>query len=161
MMPTSGKIEPTASLFVRAMLPSDVPEALSILQDSPEASNWSAASLMQLAASGETWVAEQDGRLAGILVGRVAADEFEILNLAVAKRNRRKGIAKRMVEAALERAHLAGVTRTYLEVRSSNDGAIRFYQRLDFQAKGRRASYYKSPTEDAVVMVLRRGGTPA
>ena len=49
----------------------------------PEAATWSRASLLESASSGIALAAEVDGRVAGILIGRVVADEFEILNLAV------------------------------------------------------------------------------
>jgi N-acetylglutamate synthase-like GNAT family acetyltransferase len=75
------------------MLPSDSPAAASLLQESPEASKWSKESLEESTSQWIAWVAELDGQVVGFLIGRPAADEFEILNLAVGKKFRRKGIA--------------------------------------------------------------------
>jgi ribosomal-protein-alanine N-acetyltransferase len=79
---------------------------------------------LESASQGIAWAAELDGCVAGILIGRVAADEFEILNLAVRQACRRRGVATQLVRAALDYARTAGATQTYLEVRASNEAAI-------------------------------------
>ena len=89
--------------------------------------------------------AELDGRVAGILIGRVAADEFEILNLAVGETSRRRGVATQLVSAALEFARTSGARQAYLEVRASNEGGIAFYTRLGFQVCGRRPIIIATP----------------
>lgn len=137
---------------LRLMSVQDVPAGLCILKESPEASLWSEESLAESATQGSSWVAEHDQVVKGILIGRVAADEFEILNLAVAVDTRRQDIATRLVNAAMEHARAAGAVRTYLEVRASNHGAIAFYEQLGFVACGRRQHYYRNPTEDAVLL---------
>jgi [ribosomal protein S18]-alanine N-acetyltransferase len=152
------KTKDVAALSLRPMSSSDISAALSILEESPEAARWSRASLVDSASSGFAWVAELDGRVSGILVGRVAADEFEILNLAVAKVCRRKGVATRLVTSALESARTAGAPRIYLEVRASNEGAIDLYTRMGFRESGRRRNYYRNPSEDAVLLVLNQDG---
>src|ERR1700691_3725452 len=105
MMHAPGeKIGNSSAVRVRRMFASDASAALSILQESPEASIWSRESLLETVSQGNSWAAEVDGRAAGILIGRVAADEFEILNLAVGKAFRRQGVATQLVSAALESA---------------------------------------------------------
>jgi ribosomal-protein-alanine N-acetyltransferase len=141
---------------VRRMSASDAPAAHSILKESPEASIWSEESLLESVSQGNAWAAELDGRVAGILIGRIAADEFEILNLAVAKACRRRGIATQLVRSALENAGTAGAPRTYLEVRASNAGAIALYTRMGFRDCGRRPKYYSNPIDDAVLLVSHR-----
>jgi ribosomal-protein-alanine N-acetyltransferase len=47
-----------------------------------------------------------------------------------------------------------GVASVYLEVRRSNDAAIRLYRKHGFKSEGRRKNYYSSPVEDAVIMSL-------
>jgi [ribosomal protein S18]-alanine N-acetyltransferase len=155
----SEKIGGSPSVTVRRMSVSDVSAALSILEESPEASIWSRASLLETASQGIAWAAEQDGCVAGILIGRVGADEFEILNLAVGKARRRRGIATQLVSAAVESARIAGARQFYLEVRASNGGAIALYTRLGFRVCGRRPNYYCHPTEDAVLLVLHKNET--
>ncbi len=158
MHPPGGKIGDSPAVTVRPMSVSDVPVAHSILEESPEASIWSRESLLESASRGVAWAAELDGRVAGILIGRIAADEFEILNLAVGKACRRRGIATRLVSAALEYARIAGARQSYLEVRASNEGAMALYTRMGFRVSGRRPNYYRHPAEDAVLLVLDKNG---
>lgn len=153
-MPAPGeKIGNSSAATVRRMTASDVTAAHSILKESPEASIWSRESLLESVSHGIAWTAELHARVAGILIGRVAADEFEILNLAVGKEFRRRGIATQLVNSALEHARTAGARRTYLEVRASNAGGIGFYARMGFRECGRRPNYYHDPVEDAVLLV--------
>jgi ribosomal-protein-alanine N-acetyltransferase len=141
------------------MSASDVSAALSILQESPEAALWSQESLLESAACGFAWTAELDGRVAGLLIGRAGADEFEILNLAVGRAYRRRGIATQLLAAALEHAQTVGAMKAYLEVRAFNEGAIAFYSRMGFRVSGRRPNYYRNPIEDAVLLSLPTNGT--
>lgn len=150
----SEKIGSSPAVVVRRMSASDVLAALSILKESPEASMWSSESLQESVSQGFAWSAEVGGQVAGILIGRVAADEFEILNLAVAKVARRRGVAKQLVIAALESARAGGARQVYLEVRASNEAAIALYLQMGFQVCGRRPNYYREPVEDAVLLVL-------
>jgi ribosomal-protein-alanine N-acetyltransferase len=150
------KIGNSPAVSVRRMTESDTSAAHSILKESPEASIWSRESLQETASQGIAWAAELDGRIAGILIGRLAADDFEILNLAVGKACRRRGTGTQLVSTALEYARAAGARRTYLEVRATNAGGIAFYARMGFRECGRRPNYYRDPMEDAVLLVSHR-----
>lgn len=126
-----------------------------LLAAAPEAAPWSAESCASFAAAGEGWLARRagpEGEAAGFIAARIAADECEILNLAVAPAHRRRGIARRLVERALSEARGAGARRCWLEVRASNAGAIAFYRAMGFGAAGLRRGYYSAPVEDALVM---------
>jgi len=93
----------------------------------------------------------------GYIVFWHVADEMHILNLATAPEQRRQGVAKKLVLAALKRAHQKGATRAFLEVRTSNMAAQNLYSDLGFTGTSMRREYYDSPVEDAVVMVLEQG----
>ena len=147
------KIEDSPAVTVRRMSASDASAAHSILKECPELSIWSKESVLESVSHGIAWAAELDGRVAGILIGRAAADEFEILNLAVAKASRRRGIATQLVRAAFQSSRIAGARQTYLEVRESNEGGIAFYARMGFRDCGRRANYYRDPVEGAVILM--------
>jgi [ribosomal protein S18]-alanine N-acetyltransferase len=144
-----------APVDIRRMNRADVPALLSILGESPEASMWSEQGLLRAATKGEARVAVVTGVVVGMLFGQVAADELEILNLAIAKEYRRRGIARRLVEAALLWARSKGAGRAYLEVRASNRAGIAFYTKMGFRECGRRPNYYRAPPEDAVLLALR------
>lgn len=153
------KISDPSAATVRRMTERDISAALTILEESPEAAIWSRASLLESASKATAWAAEMEGRVVGILLGRVAADEFEILNLAVGKVHRRRGVATKLASTALEYSRAAGAQHVYLEVRASNEGAIAFYAKMGFRVCGRRPNYYRDPGEDAVLLVLRDFGT--
>jgi ribosomal-protein-alanine N-acetyltransferase len=142
-------------LSLRKLVLSDVPAITVILAESPEAAAWSQDSLEQLASiDGAGWIAEQDRVIAGFLLGRIAADEFEILNMAVSRDLRRSGIGSKLLASALEFARVAGAARAYLDVRASNQPAIALYARRGFTECGRRARYYRDPVEDALLLSL-------
>lgn len=92
--------------------------------------------------------------LAGFALGRCAADEFEILLVAVAPEARRRGTGGALVAALLARA---GAATAHLEVRASNAAAIALYERAGFVAAGRRPRYYEG-REDAIAMRRTRSG---
>ena len=87
--------------------------------------------------------------IAGFLVSRqIAAEEREILNVAVDPIFRRQGVGKQLVEAELARSQ----GTWFLEVRESNLAAIALYRSLGFAPAGRRPDYYHAPDEAAIVM---------
>jgi ribosomal-protein-alanine N-acetyltransferase len=161
MMAASKEASKSAAIdTIRKLATSDVPAVLAIIQDSPEAAAWSQESLLQLASADlAAWVAELNGVPVGFLIGRIVADEFEILNMAVHKAHRRRGIGSKLVESALEISRAAGCVRAYLEVRASNGLAITLYALHGFTQCGRRTQYYRDPSEDAVLLSLSLSGT--
>jgi ribosomal-protein-alanine N-acetyltransferase len=95
--------------------------------------------------------------VAGYIVWWLVADEIHILNLAVAHAYRRRGIARKLVLAALKRGRGKGAKRAFLEVRASNSAAQKLYSQLGFTGISMRRNYYDEPIEDAVVMTLEQG----
>jgi [ribosomal protein S18]-alanine N-acetyltransferase len=93
----------------------------------------------------------------GLILGRVGADEAEILSLAVRPDRQRRGLAARLLSALRGAARRARARTLYLEVGASNGAALAFYARRGFRACGRRAAYYRHPgrpAEDALVLSL-------
>lgn len=86
----------------------------------------------------------------------LAADEGEITNVAVDPACRRRGIAECMVTKLMETAAGEGARQFVLEVRASNEPAIRLYEKLGFAGCGVRKHFYEKPTEDAIVMICRQ-----
>ena len=98
--------------------------------------------------------AEESGAIVGYVVALEAADEGEILNLAVAPAGRRSGLGRALVERILEALTASGVRQVYLEVRESNAPARALYAAHGFKEAGRRKQYYRRPVEDAIVLRL-------
>ena len=95
--------------------------------------------------------------LAGFIVARLIAGELHVNNVAVRPEFRRNHIGSRLLETTLRVAQTQGATMAHLEVRTGNEVAQRLYVRCGFRATGRRRNYYRSPTEDALLMSLSFG----
>ena len=102
-----------------------------------------------------------EGHLAGYAVCSSAADEGEILNLAVAEEARSAGNGAALLDASLTWLAGRGAAKAYLEVRRSNAAAIKMYHRAGFATVSVRKDYYRTPAEDAVVMTLDLGAGSA
>ena len=100
-------------------------------------------------------MAEAQGKIAGYVVALDAADEGEILNLAVAEVGRRRGLGRALVEAIVEALTERGVRQVYLEVRQSNAPARALYETFGFREVGCRKAYYRRPVEDAIILRLQ------
>jgi ribosomal-protein-alanine N-acetyltransferase len=92
-------------------------------------------------------------RLGGMILLRVAADEAEILTLAVAPEVRRGGIAQALLREAASIGATAGADAMFLEVSVGNTAARAAYGRAGFLPIGRRRAYY-SDRSDALVLRL-------
>jgi len=104
--------------------------------------------------------AERAGEVTGFFIGREAANEAEVLNLAVMPKFRRQGDGRALLSAALEEIRSRGVQSVFLEVRESNLGAIAFYESFGFSKIGRRKIYYQDPEEAAINMEKKLTGPP-
>jgi ribosomal-protein-alanine N-acetyltransferase len=94
----------------------------------------------------------EDDRLAGYLIISRYVDAWHVMNIAVAPQFRRRGIATALLQKLFEQTE-DGSRRGYtLEVRVSNEGAIKLYERLGFTARGTRRGYYTDNREDALIM---------
>ncbi|MDQ4106149.1 MAG: ribosomal protein S18-alanine N-acetyltransferase [Actinomycetota bacterium] len=104
-------------------------------------------------------VLEEEGGISGQIGVKRVADELHIMTLAVRPERRRRGHARRLVEAALS-AH-PDIRRVYLEVRPGNAAARALYESLGFFVTGTRPGYYGD--EDALLMTLdlRASGKPS
>ena len=92
------------------------------------------------------------GELVGYLVVSRYVDAWHVMNVAVAPEFRRRGIAQTLLGELFDLT--AGDERRgyTLEVRVSNEAAIRLYERLGFVARGIRRGYYTDNREDAMIM---------
>jgi ribosomal-protein-alanine N-acetyltransferase len=90
--------------------------------------------------------------LVGYLIISRYVDAWHVMNVAVADSYRRRGVASGLMERLFE-ATARDSRRGYtLEVRVSNEAAIRLYERLGFKARGIRRGYYTDNREDALIM---------
>jgi ribosomal-protein-alanine N-acetyltransferase len=120
--------------MIRAVTMPDI-AALARLHAACFAQGWSEKALRELL--------ESPGIIAlvassGFILARAAADEAEILTLAVSPEARRQGLATALVAQAAETAALRGARTMFLEVAVANQPALALYGRLGFREAGRR-----------------------
>lgn len=100
---------------------------------------------------------QAEGAEIGMALWRLAADEAELLTIAVARQGRRAGAGRRLLARVIEQAGSGGARTLFLEVGVDNFAARRLYDSLGFEVVGRRAAYYSRgvlPPVDALVMRL-------
>jgi ribosomal-protein-alanine N-acetyltransferase len=98
-----------------------------------------------------------DRDLAGFVLSRMVAGEAEILSIAVARRWRRQGVARRLLDMHLQTLMQLGVGTLFLEVDEGNVAARALYRRAGFREAGRREGYYPASSGAPVAaLVLRR-----
>jgi len=97
----------------------------------------------------------ENGLLTGFLILSVVSDEAEIIQVAVKNGFSRLGIGSSLVKDAVFFSMHNGVSEIFLEVRTSNEPAVRTYLKNGFEKVGARKSYYSDPVEDAVIMSRR------
>lgn len=111
---------------------------------------WSAAEFESLLPSSFLLTTEN-----GFLLGRVVADEAELLTIAVAPQARRKGTGRQLVDAFITESQARGATTAFLEVAADNHSALALYCGVGFAQAGRRKGYYTQSNGskiDALVM---------
>jgi ribosomal-protein-alanine N-acetyltransferase len=96
----------------------------------------------------------QAGKVAGLAVASLIPPQAELETIAIDTHFQRCGLARGLFAELAGKLRLAGVTEVILEVRASNEPALRLYRRLGFVETGRRPGYYQAPEDDAVLMRL-------
>ena len=102
----------------------------------------------------------RDERVAGYGILSIAAGEAHILNLCVDPDHRAHGYGELLLDEILGRARGADVSEIFLEVRPSNETAIKLYKKKGFHQVANRPAYYQSQQgrEDAAVLAKKLTG---
>ncbi|MCX6124323.1 MAG: GNAT family N-acetyltransferase, partial [Proteobacteria bacterium] len=109
--------------------------------------SWTALSIVNALRSQDThlWIVQEsmEAALLGLALIRTTFDEAEILYLHVAKERRRLGVGLALIgRICHDLTHQLAVTSIFLEVRSSNESALKLYDHSGFKVVGRRPTYY-------------------
>lgn len=121
---------------------------------------WSSTELAETLASPGAWLIEQPD---GFLIGRVIADEAELITLAVAPEARRQGLGRYLLLRFHVEAAARGAKTGFLEVAAGNSAARALYAGHGWQQAGLRRGYYRSattPDRDDAVVLTRAFGAP-
>ncbi len=97
-------------------------------------------------------VRSPDCAVAGFCAFWLVFDEIHINNVAIRPPFRGQGLGTTLMHHVLAEGRRLGARRATLEVRASNDGARRLYERLGFHVAATRPHYYTSPVEDALIL---------
>ncbi len=120
---------------------------------------WSETEFEQLLAERNTLThrLRAGNRTIGFIISRLAADEAEILSVAIDSAWRGRGLSHNLLQTHL--GHLAGrgIRTIFLEVEETNLPAVRLYQHCGFQVVGRREQYYRDPSGQLLsALVMQR-----
>lgn len=152
--------------FARLMRPEPVIEdarladaaALSVLHGASFGRGWTESEMEHLLLDAQVMAhrVSLGARVVGFVLSRRAADEAEILSLAIEPRRRGRGLARRLLDLHLRRLAGIGVSAVFLEVDEGNGPARRLYARAAFEPVGRRPNYYPQASARSAALVLRR-----
>lgn len=117
------------------------PWALNVFEEQLSEDGWKGA------------VAEYDDNIIGYVCYCIVNNEVHLTNIAVDVEYRRKSVAKQLLENIFKVATDKECEFILLEVRISNNDAIAFYKKYNFDILYRQPNYYHKPVEDAFVMV--------
>jgi [ribosomal protein S18]-alanine N-acetyltransferase len=134
------------------------PEArvMAVLHATSFAKPWDAAAMAQFVAAPDvvcliaTAVDSSGGFPSGILIARRAADEAELLTLAVAPHFRGVGLGKALLKEGIAMLRAAGAKQLFLEVADGNIAALALYRSFGAKPVGRRSRYYESGADAAI-----------
>ena len=143
-------------MIIRTMQKGDV-AAVAALEAQIFSMPWSAAGFADTLLREDVifLVAYEQDELLGYVGIYCTLDEGEITNVAVAPAARRRGIARALLTELKRQLTCRNVSRIVLEVRVSNEPAIRLYEQMGFSVLGVRKNFYEKPAEDAYIMACQ------
>jgi len=137
-----------------------------IEQESPSAADWSQAQHEAMFATDDRaflrsgWVVESSAQekvsieptvLLGFLIAHRIDGEWELENIVVAEKARRRGAGTRLLTEFIEHVSVENGSAIFLEVRESNHVARSMYRKAGFEETGVRRNYYSNPPESAIL----------
>jgi len=129
---------------------------ISRLVDAVAFDRWTAKQVLsELERTASTiYLASARGHICGLAIVMRAADEADLLLMAVHPRFRRQGVARKLLDSLTVKLRKSGVIKLSLEVRSTNSSAIRLYQQTGFEMTSVRKGYYRGSAGDGILMTL-------
>lgn len=137
---------------VREMQESDIKE-IAELEKECFSDPWSENSLRD-ELTNETarfYVLRDDEKLLGYIGSNNICNQVYITNVAVNEKSRGKGYGKILVNHLIKQSELENAFFITLEVRKSNENAIKLYEKCGFIKIGERKNFYSKPQEDALI----------
>lgn len=157
-----------ANIVISPMKEQDI-EAVKQIETELELSAWSSDDYLKEIKREDSlsFTAVEKGKVVGFIIARLIMQdessslnsiEIEIYNIGVKKEYQNQGIGGRIFEEAVKSGLIseknAGDLSIWLEVRESNEAALRFYTSKGFTVKYTRKNFYTNPSEDALILNL-------
>ncbi|SDZ50313.1 ribosomal-protein-alanine N-acetyltransferase [Evansella caseinilytica] len=142
---------------IRLMELDDLDQVMEVEKDA-FTSPWSRAAFVNEITTNQFayyFVAIMGNRIIGYIGVWIIIDEAHITNIAIHSEYRRRGIGEKLLDGAMELAKMLGSKKMTLEVRVSNENAMRLYRKKGFQNGGIRKRYYTDNQEDAQIMWVK------
>ena len=117
---------------------------------------WSKKTITEAMDNGTLFFVAQKGeKTVGYIGISIILDEGYITNIAVTKKERKKGVGTALLERVFAEARDNNLSFISLEVRESNNKAISLYEKFGFKKEGKRKNFYDNPKEDALILTKR------
>lgn len=132
-------------------------EQISIIESETFSMPWKAEDFLEMISLDYAYyiAARENGVPIGCCGIRNMCGDGEITNVVIRKDKRGFGIGEEMLRFLMEKSREIGVRNYTLEVRASNQPAIKLYEKLGFKTEGIRKGFYDLPKEDALIMWMR------
>jgi len=133
---------------IRRLTPADLAEAERVHLDAFAEEAWDQKAIGEILAmprAAGLVALNPAGRLVGMALYLLVAQDAELLTLAVETKARRHGIGRALVESFLAMAASAGCVNALLEVAEDNVAGQALYRSFNFKVSGRRKDYYQRP----------------
>lgn len=141
---------------LRPMVRADVPEVIAI-ERAAYPFPWTEGILYDCLRVGyQCWVLERGGRIEGYGIMSHGAGEAHILNLCIRPAAQRQGLGERLLRHIMAEARRHDADTLLLEVRPSNEAALRLYGKLGFSQVGQRPDYYPAEGGREHALILAR-----
>ena len=140
---------------IEKMVTSDVDEIYEIEKDSYGEHHWSKDSFYSEVSNNiaRYYVAkDENNTVLGYIGSWFIIDETHITNVSVSKKHRRKSIGEALLAHLIQQCYKEKMKYITLEVRISNEPAIKLYEKYQFKSLGTRKNYYQDNNEDALIM---------
>ncbi len=153
----AGTIERAVILSIAPAVPGDSPQLAALLAQSLPP-GWPAADIAASCGDANRAVlkAANGAELLGFAILQFAADEAEILSIAVAPQARRLGVASSIMKAAICICEEKLISSVYLEVAEGNGGALSLYAKFGFRVAARRENYYRAARPEPETALIMR-----
>ena len=114
--------------------------------------------LLVSSSNGATWIAEEDGQMAGFAIVEWSQEPNEIIayiqTIEVVPEMRGCGVGRELLGRIEDSARLAGAGLIWLHVEVTNTGAIRLYEANGYRCEGRKENYY--PMDRSALIYVKR-----